>query len=112
MSESRYPAKSRAGCPRPAPDIFVIHLLGGSGAEVLVEARLRPEWVEVWFAGRPRAVLGRQALKTWLDAPLDTLLVEDVVWTVSGTGQITLALADVGVWPVPIHVLDGLRARL
>jgi hypothetical protein len=90
----------------------VIHLLSGSGAEVMVEARLRPEWVEVWFAGRLRAVLARQALKTWLACPIDALVVEDVVWTVSGTGQISLALADVGVWPVRVHVWDGLRARL
>jgi hypothetical protein len=69
MSESRHPADGLAGCPRPAPDSFVIHLLGGSGAEVMVEARLRREWMEVWFAGQLRAVLGCQALKTWFDLP-------------------------------------------
>jgi hypothetical protein len=112
MSESRHPADRLAGGAGHPPDSFVIHLRSGSGAEVVVEARLRPEWVEVWFAGQLRAVLARQALKTWLDCPADAMSVEDVVWTVSATGQITLTLADVGVWPVPVHISDGLRARL
>ncbi len=112
MSEHRHPGNGPDPHRWPDRDSFVIHMMSGSGAEVLVEARLRPDWVEMWFERQLMAVLGRQALKAWLDDPADAFMVEDVVWTVSGQAQISLGLVDVGVWPVPEHVLDGLRGRI
>lgn len=85
--------------------------LDSAGREITVEFGIRRDTVDVRCAGRCRAVVDREYLRSWLALPTQDWEVDEVTWT-APAGDVHLAIAATGSWRLMPHVVGSLQDRI
>jgi hypothetical protein len=92
-----------------------IELTSDSGRAESIEIGILRDTVEMRWAGRSVADIGRDELLTWLtsdDPGAAMLCTNDVMWTRDDPDGITLVVAGSGSWLLSLAALGELRRRL
>jgi hypothetical protein len=91
----------------------IIDLRDSLGRLDVLEVTIHRDLVECWLTDRCRGVFDRQRLRDWLATPADRLTADEMNWSRSVGGQITVSIdGAVARWPLADHVLVDLRSRL
>lgn len=92
-----------------------IELSSDSGRAESIEIGIRRDTVQMRWAGRSVADIGREELLAWLasrDPDERTLCTDEVMWTRDDPDGITLVVAGSGSWLLDLAALGELRRRL
>jgi hypothetical protein len=92
-----------------------IELSSDGGRAESIEIGIRRDTVEMRWAGRNVADVGREELLAWLtsqDAGERMLCTDEVMWTRDDPDGITLVVAGSGSWLLDLAALGELRRRL
>lgn len=71
---------------------------------------MRLDVVEIWHRDRCSAAFDRDLLRDWLSERAVALVVDDVIWTPTGGGELALVIGDVGWWALPARFAADLRS--
>lgn len=95
---------------------FVMEVVTMSGRAAAVEFRINGEMVEVWHRDVCSGAFSRESLRSWLAAPGQPLVMDDVAFSVDRmvdrSGRVAVSLPDVLAWTLAPEALAGLRHRV
>lgn len=97
-------------------DRIVLEVVTTSGRAAAVEFRFKPGTVEVWRSAHCSGIFDCHVLQTWLAAPKDPLVVDEVAFSldrmVDHEGRIALSLPDLICWTLSPSSLASLLKRM
>lgn len=92
--------------------LWGIDVLDEFGRATVVEVLIRRDTVELRLRDTLVGIADRDYLRRWLRSPQSVFAYDDMMWIATPTG---IALAIDGrlpPWPLPDHVVAGLRDRI